>query len=83
MDGGVVPQIKASTTQQKRDEAFTALQYAACCHCLVEEWQGCEELTPSQKRNDLCGQESGSSKTSNGVVCGCKQIPLYEMEKKQ
>ena len=39
MDGGVMAQIRASTVQQKREEVYAAWQYAACFHCLVEEWQ--------------------------------------------
>ena len=44
LDGGETAQIRASTVQQRREEVFAALQYAASFHCLVEEWQDCEEL---------------------------------------
>ena len=37
--------IKASTVQQKREEVYAALQYAAGLHCQVEE-RDCEELKP-------------------------------------
>ena len=28
---------------------YVALQYAASFHCLVEEWEDCEELRPKPK----------------------------------
>ena len=46
MDGGVMAQIRASTVRQEIDEVYAALPYAASFHCLVEEWQDCEELKP-------------------------------------
>ena len=44
-------QARASTIQQEREEVYAALQYAASFHCLVEEWQDCEELKPQPKEN--------------------------------
>ena len=35
--------------QQEREEVYAALEYAASFHCLVEEWQDCEELKPTPK----------------------------------
>ena len=37
---------RAETMKQEREEVYVALQYAASFHCLVEDWKGCEELTP-------------------------------------
>ena len=31
------------------EEVYVALQYAACFHCLVEEWKDCEELKTKLK----------------------------------
>ena len=36
-------QVRAKT---EREEVYAALQYAASFHCLVEEWNDCEELKP-------------------------------------
>ena len=44
-DGGAMAQVRASTVQQERPETHAALHYAANFHCLVEEWQDCEERT--------------------------------------
>ena len=35
--------------QQEREQVYAALQYAASYHCLVEEWNVCEELRPKPK----------------------------------
>ena len=37
LDGGYMALARASTTEQKREEVYAALQYAASPHCLVEE----------------------------------------------
>ena len=42
--GGENAQIRAGTVQLRTEEVYAALQYAASFHCLVEEWQDCEEL---------------------------------------
>ena len=34
---------------RERQEVYAALQYAASFHCLVEEWNDCEELKPKSK----------------------------------
>ena len=39
----------AKTIEQEREEVYAALQYAASFHCLVEEWNHCEELKPPPK----------------------------------
>ena len=36
-DGGMA-QIEPSTVQQRREEVYAVLQYAASFYCLVEEW---------------------------------------------
>ena len=84
MDGGLMAQVRTSAVQQAREEVYTALQYAANFHCLVEEWQDCEELkTQAKNKVDLRGQETGSQEASRVVVCGCKQRPLHEIRKRQ
>ena len=41
---GEMAQIRASTVQQKREEVYAVLHYAAS-----EDWQYCEELRPKPK----------------------------------
>ena len=50
-------EANAKTTQQEREEVFAALQCAASCHCLMEEFGG-----------DLRGPEKRGDETLNGVV---------------
>ena len=47
------------------------------------EWQDCEELKSKPKEMWIIEGKKRSKETSDGVVCGCKQIPLHEMRKKQ
>ena len=49
LDEGFTAEARAKTMQQEREEVYPALQYAASFHCLVEEWQDCEELRPKPK----------------------------------
>ena len=50
LDEGFMAEARAKTVQQEREEeVFAALQYAASFHCLVEEWKNCEELKPKPK----------------------------------
>ena len=49
LDEGFMAEARAKTVQQEREEVFAALQYAASFHCLVEEWNDCEELKPRPK----------------------------------
>ena len=42
-------QARAKTVQQEREEVYAVFQYAASFHCLVEEWNDCEELMPQPK----------------------------------
>ena len=53
MDGGARAQIGACTVKQKSEEVCAALQCAASCHCLVEEWQDVNYSNRSQKRREL------------------------------
>ena len=53
-DGGFMAQARASTIQQEREEVYGALQYAASCHCFVEEWKDCEELKPKSPHGVVC-----------------------------
>ena len=84
LDGGGVAESRASTVQQRRNEVYAALQYAAGFHCLVKEWKDCEDLKPKTKEKcTLCGQKAGSKEASCGVVCSSEQISVHEMRKKQ
>ena len=84
LDGGDMAQVRAVRIQQERGEVYAAVQYAACFHCLVEEWKGCEELRPKPKEKwAFCPQTRGSKEASQGVVCRCKQILVCEMRKKK
>ena len=49
-DEGFMAQARTKTVQHGRKEVGAALQYAAGFHCLVEEWEDCEELMPEPKR---------------------------------
>ena len=48
-DEGFMAEARAKTLQQEREEVYAALQHAASCHCVVEEWKDCEELKPKPK----------------------------------
>ena len=75
----------AETMQQEREEVYAALQYAAGLHCLVEEWKDCEELRPKPKEKWVfVEKEERECEASNRVVCGSRQVSMYEMgERKQ
>ena len=49
LDKGFMAEARAKTVQQEREEVYAAVQYAASFHCLVEEWNDCEELKPKPK----------------------------------
>ena len=49
LDERFMADARARTMQQEREDAYAALQYAACFHCLVEHWKDCEELRPKPK----------------------------------
>ena len=49
LDEGFMAEARAKTMQQEREEVYVALQHAASFHCLVEEWNDCEELKPKPK----------------------------------
>ena len=49
MDEGFMAEAKAETMKQKKEQVYVALQCAASCHCLVEEWKDCQELKPKPK----------------------------------
>ena len=49
LDEGFMVEAKAEAMQQKRQEVYATLQYAASFHCLVEERKDCEELKPKPK----------------------------------
>ena len=49
LDEGFMAEARAETMKLEREEVYVALQYAACFHCLVEEWKDCEELKPKLK----------------------------------
>ena len=46
LDEGFMAEARAETMKQGREEVYVALPYAASFHCLVEEWEDCEELKP-------------------------------------
>ena len=50
LDEGFMAEARAKTMQQGREEVFSALQYAASLHCLVEEGKDCEELRRQSPR---------------------------------
>ena len=72
-------EARAETLQQEREEVYVALQYAASCHCLVEQWKDCEELKPKPKEMAFCGSEEGGDEASNGMVRGSRYVSMYEM----
>ena len=49
LDEGFLAETRARRVQQERDVVCAALQYAPSFHCLVEEWEDCEELKPKSK----------------------------------
>ena len=49
LDEGFMPEARAETMQQEREEVYAALQYAASFHCLVEQRNDCEELKTKTK----------------------------------
>ena len=58
---------------------YVALQYAASFHCLVEEWKDCEELKPKPKESGFLSE----NEASNRVVCGSRQVSMYEIWKRK
>ena len=85
MDGGERAQIRANTVHQNRKEVCAALYKTTSFHFLVKELRDCEELMPQPKEKCTfkAKKNRGSKDASNGVVCGCKQLLLHEMRKKQ
>ena len=71
-------EIRASTVQQRREEVYAALQYAASFHCLVETGKIVKTVFTKTK-----SQKTASKETSDGVVCTTKQISVHGMRKKQ
>ena len=61
LDKGFMVGARARTMQQEREEVHAALQYAASCHCLVEEWKDCEELRPKPKEKWVFVEKSEST----------------------
>ena len=57
LDGAEMPQIRASTFIQKREEVYSVFHYAASFHCFVDEWHDCEELKPKPQEVVLCEQK--------------------------
>ena len=71
LDGGEMAQIRA-TVQQRREEVYAFLQYAASCHCMVEKWHDCEELQPKPQNKWTCVKKVEAKKHRTGVVCDSK-----------
>ena len=69
LDGGVRAQVRANTVQQKREEVYAALHYAACFHCLVEEWKDCGELEPKPKEKWVFVKQQGEAKKHRTEWC--------------
>ena len=62
-------QARAGTVQQEREEVFAALQYAASFHCLVEEWQDCEELEPKPQEKWTFANKKGEAQKHHTEWC--------------
>ena len=73
LDEGDVPDSRASTLRQEREEVHAALQYAASFHCLVEEWKDCAKLKPNPKRSGLLWTK-GEAKTHRTEWCAAANI---------
>ena len=79
MDEGLMAEARAETMKQEREEVYEDLQYAASFHCLVEEWKGCEELTPKPMEKWTfvdCGSEEGGDEASDAMVCGSRWVSM-------
>ena len=50
-------EARAETVQQEREEVYAALQYAACFHCLLEQWKDCGELRPKRIEKWIFGDK--------------------------
>ena len=51
---GFMAEARAKT----KEEVYTALQCAASCHCVVEQWRCCEELKPKPKEKWIFREET-------------------------
>ena len=49
LDKGFMAEARAETLQQEREKVYAAMQFPASFHCLVEQWNDCEELKPKPK----------------------------------
>ena len=84
LDEGFMAEAITETLQQEREEVYVALQYAASFHCLAEQWKDCEELEPKPKEKWIfIDKKSEENEASNGVVCGSRQVSMYEMWKRK
>ena len=80
LDEGFMAEARAETLQQEREDVYAALQYAASFHCLVEQWKDCEELKAKPKEKWIfVDKKRRGNETSNGVVCGSRQVSMCEM----
>ena len=57
--------------------------YAASFHCLVGQWKDCEELRPKPKEKWVFVEKKSEYEASNRVVCGSRQVSIYEMWKRK
>ena len=84
LDKGFTAEARTETMQQEREKVYAALQCAASFHRLVEEWKDCEELKPEPKEKwTFVDQKEGGDQTSDGMVCGSRQVSMYEMWKRK
>ena len=77
LDGGKMAQIRANTVQQKREEVYAALQYAA----YIVRWSSGTIVNSLNRSRKTGGQEGGSEEAPHGVACGRRHTSLHEVRK--
>ena len=83
LDGGEMAQKRASTVQQRREEASAALHCSVSFPCSVVEWSDCEEFfsSCSRRKSGTLWTKRRGQETLRRVVCSHEQIPLHEMQR--
>ena len=69
MDEGFMAEARAASMKQEREEVYVALQCAACFHCLVKEWKGCEQLKPKPKEKLIFVDEKSEGMKHRAEWC--------------
>ena len=81
LEGRNMAQVRAIPIQWEREEVHAALQYAASLHCLVEDWEDCEERRSKPEKKGCVTSKRRSKEALNGVLRGNTQMLVHGMRK--